>query len=254
MQYLLRNKIGLALLCLCISSAALAQRDQEFRPNHDELPYFFGYNIGLVNHYTSYNFNDKFLSTNTAIGDPKSIIKISPNNTTFFNLGLFAVKKIANNTYIRVNPNYIFGNKSFNFNINATKDSTQTFSTQPSIIQIPIALKMQSDRYNAFRYNNLMRHYIFMGGKFDIDIFSNKVGRISPPVSYTSRNYSSVFKAADLGVELGIGLSFYLSYATISPEIKFSYGLMNNKKNDILFSNIDRISSNFVFFTIHVNN
>jgi hypothetical protein len=254
MQYLLRNKIGLAILCLCISSAALAQRDEVFRPNHDELPFYFGLSFGFANHFSSYNLDENFLFANNLVQDPKSIIKISPINTTFFNLGLVGIKKIANNTYIRVNPNYIFGNKSFNFNINATKDSSQTFTTQPSIIQIPIALKIQSDRYNAFRYTNLMRHYIFVGGKFDIDLVSNKVGKISPPVSFTNSNYPSVFKAADVGVELGVGLSFYLRYATISPEIKFSYGLMNNKKNDILFSNIDRISSNFVFFTVHLNN
>ena len=254
MQYLLRNKISYLVISLCISSAAIAQRDQVFRPNNDDYPSYFGLSFGFVNHFSSYNLDEKFLFANTAIGDPKSIIKLSPNNTTFFSLGLFGIKKIANNTYIRVNPNYIFGNKSFNFNINETKDSTQTFSTQPSIIQIPIALKIQSDRYNAFRYNNLMRHYIFVGGKFDIDLFSNKVGKVSPPGSFTNSNYPSVFKAADLGVELGVGLSFYLRYATISPEIKFSYGLLNNKKNDILFSNIDRISSNFVFFTVHLNN
>ena len=43
MQYLLRNKIGLVILCLCISSAALAQRDEVFRPNHDELPYYLSW-------------------------------------------------------------------------------------------------------------------------------------------------------------------------------------------------------------------
>jgi hypothetical protein len=60
MQYLLRNKIGIAILCLCISSAAIAQRDQVFRPNQDQLPYYFGISFGLVNHYTSYNFDNRF--------------------------------------------------------------------------------------------------------------------------------------------------------------------------------------------------
>ena len=254
MQYLLRNKIGLALLCLCMSSAAIAQRDEVYRPNHDELPYYFGISVGFANHFSSYNFDERFLYTNNLVQDPRSTVKISPINTTFFNIGLFGIKKIGNNKYIRVSPSYIFGNKSFNFSIKETKDSIQKFRSQPSIIQIPIALKIQSDRYNAFRYNNLMRHYILLGGKFDVDLVSNKVGKISPPVSFPNYNYPSVFKAADLGVELGVGLSFYLRYATISPEIKFSYGLLNNKKNDILFSNIDRISSNFVFFTVHLNN
>ena len=42
MQYLLRNKISYLVISLCISSAAIAQRDQVFRPNQDQLPYYFG--------------------------------------------------------------------------------------------------------------------------------------------------------------------------------------------------------------------
>ena len=61
MQYLLRNKISYLVISLCISSAAIAQRDQVFRPNQDQLPYYFGISFGLVTHYTSYNFDGRFL-------------------------------------------------------------------------------------------------------------------------------------------------------------------------------------------------
>jgi len=86
MQYLLRNKIGLAILSLCISSAALAQRDEVFRPNHDNNPYFFGISVGLSNYYTSYRFDSRFMSSSASSQNPLSAIKISPINTTFFNL------------------------------------------------------------------------------------------------------------------------------------------------------------------------
>ena len=32
----------------------------------------------------------------------------------------------------------------------------------------------------------------------------------------------SVLKGTDYGAEIGLGVSFYLRYATISPEVKFS--------------------------------
>jgi hypothetical protein len=53
---------------------------------------------------------------------------------------------------------------------------------------------------------------------------------------------------------MGLGVSFYLRYATISPEVKFSYGLRNLNKGDALLSSIRDISSNFVYFTIHIEN
>ena len=256
MQYLLRNKISYLVISLCISSAAIAQRDQVFRPNQDQLPYYFGISFGLVTHYTSYNFDGRFLSTSASLQDPKSIIQISPMNTTFFNLGLVGTKKITNNIYIRANPNFLIsGNKSFNFNIKETPNDKQKFSTQPSIIQLPIAIKFQSDRYNGFRFANFMQHYLIFGGKFDFDLASSRPGKISPKGNFSSTDYpGGAFKGTDMGAEIGVGLSFYLRYATISPEVKFSYGLTINKKNNLLFSIIDKIKTNFVFFTILVEN
>ena len=64
MQYLLRNKISYLVISLCISSAAIAQRDQVFRPNQDQLPYYFGISAGLVNHYLNFNRTAGFLPSN----------------------------------------------------------------------------------------------------------------------------------------------------------------------------------------------
>lgn len=258
MQYLLRNKIGLAILCLCISSAALAQRDEVFRPNHDNNPYFFGISVGLSNYYTSYRFDSRFMSSSASNQNPLSAINISPINTTFFNLGLVGTKKISNNVYVRVNPNILIsGNKSFKFNVKATKDSSQTFSTASTVIQLPIGLKFQSDRYNGFRFNDFMRHYLIVGGKFDFDLASGGPGKISPRGAFNLIDYPSSLKGTDFGAEIGLGLSFYLRYATISPEVKFSYGFRDLKKvsNSIpLLSNLDKVSANFIYFTIHIEN
>jgi hypothetical protein len=258
MQYLLRNKISYLVISLCISSAVIAQRDEVFRPNHDNLPYYFGISVGLSNYYTSYRLDSRFLSANAASQDPMSAIKISPINTTFFNLGLVGTKKIANNIYLRANPNFLIsGNKSFRFNIKATKDSSQTFRTASTIIQLPIVIKFQSDRYNGFRYADFMRHYFIVGGKFDFDLASGGPGKISPRGAFTSIDYPSSLKGTDIGAEIGVGLSFYLRYATISPEVKFSYGFRDLKKVSSsipLLSNLDKVSSNFVYFTIHIEN
>jgi hypothetical protein len=258
MQYLLRNKIGLAILCLCISSAALAQRDEVFRPNHDELPFYFGLSFGSSNYYTSYRFDSRFTTFNAANQDSMSAIKISPINSSFFNLGLSGTKKIGNNIYLRANPNFLIGaNKSFNFNIKKTKDSTQTFRTTSIIIQVPVAIKFQSDRYNGFKYADFMRHYLIVGGKLDFDLASGGPGKINPIVEFENNNYLSILKSTDIGAEIGLGLSFYFRYATISPEVKFSYGFRNLKKvssNIPLLSNLDKVTSNFVYFTIHIEN
>lgn len=258
MQYLLRNKIGLAILCLCISSAALAQRDEVFRPNHDELPYYFGISVGLANHYMNFNRVNRFLTTYSPSQDDLSIIEINAINKTHYNLGLSASYKLANNLILKTNPNFLIGgNKSFYFKLKKDQSVMREFIIPSSTVQIPIGVKFQSDRYNAFRYVDLMRHYLIIGGKIDFDLsnLGNSNGiipEISGSISPIRREYPVVIKNTDWGAEIGVGLSFYLRYVNISPEVKFSYGLRNLKKNDVLVSNLDKISSNFVYFTIHI--
>jgi hypothetical protein len=257
MQYLLRNKIGLAILCLCISSAAIAQRDEVFRPNHDYNPYYFGISIGIGNNYLAFNRANRFLATLTPGSvDPFSITEISPINNLYYNLGLVGTLKLTDHVLIRANPTLlIIGSKNvFNFKIKGSPTIDQKLNVSSSIIHLPVAFKFQSDRYNGFRYTNLMRHYFLVGGKFDFDLAINKVGEITPNGNFFNNKYPSVLKGTDLGAEIGVGLSFYLRYATVSPEVKFSYGLRNLNKNDLLVSNLDRITSNFVYFTIHIEN
>jgi hypothetical protein len=254
MQYLLRNKIGIALLSLCISSAAIAQKDEIFRPNQDQVSTSFGLSVGISNYYASYAFNSNFLPTNAAAQDLKSIVQISPMNNTFFNLGLSATKKLTNHIYLRANPNFLIGaNKSFRFSINENKDSILNYRVPSTIIQIPLAFKIQSDRYYGLRRPDFMRHYLIIGGKVDFDLTGKDKGIIQPS-GLLMKNYANLFKSIDLGAEVGVGLSFYLRYVTISPEFKISYGINNSKKNDLLLSNIDRINSNFAFFTVHLEN
>jgi hypothetical protein len=260
MQYLLRNKISLAILCLCISSAVIAQRDEVFRPNHDDNPYYFGISIGIGNNYLAFNRANRFLATLPPSSvDPLSITEISPINNLYYNLGLAGTLKLTNHVLLRANPTLlIIGSKNvFNFKIKGSPSLDQKLNVSSSIIHLPLTFKFQSDRYNGFRFTNLMRHYFLVGGKFDFDLASSKGGKIAAPATGTSLlnvNYPSVLKGTDLGAEVGVGLSFYLRYATVSPEVKFSYGLRNLNKNDLLLSNIDRITSNFVYFTIHIEN
>jgi hypothetical protein len=264
MQYLLRNKISYLFISLCISSAAIAQSDEVFQPDHDDLPYYFGMSIGFSNNYLAFNRANRFLATvsSTSTIDPKSIIEINPINNLYYNLGLLGTLRLTKHVLLRANPTLlIVGTKNvIDFKVKATPNLNQKLNVSSSIIHLPVALKFQSDRYNGFRYTNLMRHYLLVGGKIDFDLASNKAGKITTPstgISALTTAYPSVLKGTDLGAEIGVGLSFYLKYATISPEVKFSYGLKGLDKLNTtypLMNNLDKVSSNFIYFTIHIEN
>lgn len=264
MQYLLRNKISYLIISLCMSSAVVAQRDEVFQPDHDELPYYFGMSIGFSNNYLAFNRANRFLATVSPSGtsDPYSITEINPINNLYYNLGLVGTLRLSKHVLLRANPTLlIIGTKNvIDFKIKRTPNLSQKLNVSSSIIHLPLALKFQSDRYNGFRYANLMRHYLLFGGKFDFDLASNKAGKITTPstgISVLPITYPSVLKGSDLGAEIGVGLSFYLRYATISPEVKFSYGLKDLHQLSStypLMNTLDKVSSNFVYFTIHIEN
>ena len=253
MQHLLRKQIITGALLLCISLTSMAQRGEVYQPFHDELPYYLGMSIGLNNNYLNFNRNIDFIVPNSS-----AVNIINPKSNLALNLGLTGTLRLSTHTLLRLNPTVLIaGSKNlYTYTKKNNALDTLTMNAASAIINIPLALKIESDRYNAFRFSDLMRHYVFVGGKIDYDLLGSENSVImSKNISTSSRTrYNNTLNGLDYGYEMGLGVSFYLPYATISPEVKFSYGIRNLNKGDALLSSIRDITSNFVYFTIHIEN
>ena len=251
MQHLLRKQIITGALLLCISFASMAQRGDVYQPFHDDLPYYLGMSIGLNNNYLNFNRSTEF--SNPAAGVTNTI---NPNNNLALNLGLTGTLRLSTHTLLRLNPTVLIaGSKNVYTYKEVGSPDIKTMNISSAIINIPLALKIESDRYNAFHYTDIMRHYVFVGGKIDYDLLgSNKAVITSNGTGSNRTPYPNTLKSIDYGFEMGLGLSYYLRYATISPEVKFSYGLGNLNKGDPLLSSIRDITGNFVYFTVHIEN
>jgi hypothetical protein len=251
MQHLLRKQIITGALLLCISLTSIAQRGEVYQPFHDELPYYLGMSIGLNNNYLNFNRNAEF--SNPATG---AVSSINPNNNLALNLGLTGTLRLNTHTLLRLNPTVLIaGSKNVYTYKEVGSPAIKTMNISSAIMNIPLALKIESDRYNAFRFTDIMRHYVFIGGKIDYDLLgSNKAVITSNGTGSNRTPYPNTLKSIDYGFEMGLGVSYYLQYATISPEVKFSYGLRNLNKGDALLSSIRDITGNFVYFTIHIEN
>jgi hypothetical protein len=253
MQHLLRKQIITGALLLCISLTSMAQRGEVYQPFHDELPYYLGMSIGLNNNYLNFNRNIDFIVPNSS-----AVNIINPKSNLALNLGLTGTLRLSTHTLLRFNPTVLIaGSKNlYTYTKRNNASDTLTMNKASAIMNIPLALKIESDRYNAFRFSDLMRHYVFVGGKIDYDLLGSENSVImSKNISTSSRTrYNNTLNGLDYGYEMGLGVSFYLPYATISPEVKFSYGIRNLNKGDVLLSSIRDITSNFVYFTIHIEN
>jgi hypothetical protein len=251
MQHLLRKQIILFVSLFVITINANAQTDEVFQQDHDDLPYYLGMSMGLSNSYLSLKRGSNFITP--PVG---SANLIAPIQTMYLNLGLTGTLRLNNRFALRANPTLLIsGNRNtFNYTTNdITNNGVQTYSIPSVIIDLPIGVKIQSDRYDAFKYPSIMRHYLITGVKFGFDLGAEKAASVN-----TTQSYPNIIKGSDMAMELGLGLSFFLRYATISPEVKFSYGLRDLKKTSDpkypLVTSLDKITSNFIYFTLHIEN
>jgi hypothetical protein len=250
MQYLLRKQIILFFILIGSSLVTYAQSDEVYRPYNDEKPIYLGLNIGLSSGYMNFERGANF--------SPTQRINISPIFNKALIMGLSGTLRLSDHFLLRVNPNILIsGTKDiFTYKISSIND-TFKMNVYSTIINLPVALKLESDRYNFFKKPNFMRHYIFGGLKFDYDFnTSSEAKGTSIKTGNSDGPYPNLLNAVNYGYEFGLGLSFYLPYATISPEIKFSYGqrdmIYSRPSNLQLFNSLDKVTSNFVYFTIHV--
>jgi hypothetical protein len=170
---------------------------------------------------------------------------VNPVASGGITMGLLATLKINDHIELRVNPQLIIGgSKYIDYTLKSVKPGEQTQHQQilPStLVSLPAHFKLNSDRIENFRL------YILGGVKFDFDLSSNS----------TSRNAEDLVKlnAADFGLEAGLGVNIYLPFVTVSPEIKFSYGISNLHKldNGLKYSNVlDKLRSRMIVFSIHL--
>ena len=255
MQYLLRKQLILLVVLIFISFASKAQNNEVYRPFNDEKHFYNSFNIGLVSNYMNFDRGSNFLppSSYNSYTNSYTTNWLSPSFNKAIVMGLSGTFRLNNHFLLRLNPNILINDaKDFFYNVGIY---TFKMSIPSTIINLPLALKLESDRYNFIKKPDFMRHYIFAGVKFDYDISASKdvIGTniINPNKDATS--YSNLLDAIDYGYEFGLGLSFYLPYVTVSPEIKFSYGQRDLRKTryPILYR-LDKLTSNYVFFTMHV--
>lgn len=238
MHDLLRKKIITTLgILFCAVSSLQAQREI-YRSYRDDLPYYFGLTLGYNTSYLHHTKSANFFASD-------SIMYVNPVASGGITMGLLGTLKINDHIELRANPQLIIGgSKYIDYTLKSVKPGEQTQHQQilPStLVSLPAHFKLNSDRIDNFRL------YILGGVKFDFDLSSNS----------TSRNADDLVKlnAADFGLEAGLGVNIYLPFVTVSPEIKFSYGISNLHKldNGLKYSNVlDKLRSRMIVFSIHL--
>ncbi len=227
----------------CISTLlapmqANSQYKELNRPNHDNLPYFFGMSISYNHSYLHPSKHPTFIQND-------SVLVAEPGSSGGIALGLLATLRLSDRFQFRANPQLIIGGaKYFLYDLKypdpAFNETTSIKKTLPStIVSFPFQFKFNSDRIGNFRT------YLLGGVKYDMDLASNSSARNAEDLVKLKKN--------DFGVEAGIGFNFYFPFVTFTPELKISNGLTNVHSRDanLKFSNVlDKLQSRMIVFSI----
>lgn len=182
-------------------------------------------------------FFDAQNNNNQVNGNLQSISSIP---TLGFGIGGLLNKRINNNLDTRLSPIFIFSDRIVRYkyennsyplehisyqNFNHTIDK----KVQATMLEIPIAIKVKSNRLNN------IRSYFQVGLKYSMDIASKKKifdeGEI--PINKFLKNKRNYFS-----YEAAAGLDFYFEYFKASTELKYSFSTSSVLKiEDTPFAN-----------------
>ena len=234
---LLRRQLIVTFFFLVFAVSVKAQIELN-RPDHDNLPYYFGLTFGYSNMNLHTTKDPRFLQYD-------SVLSVEPGSSGGFSAGLLATFNLNNRFEFRVSPQLIVGGaKYFTYSLkypNANEMAIEKKILPSTIFTFPLQIKFNSDRINNFRV------YMLGGLTADIDLASNS----------NERNAEDLIKLkkGDYAIEGGVGFNFFMKFVTLSPEIKIHNGLTNIHDRDpnLKFSNvIDQLKSRMIIFSINI--
>lgn len=193
--------ILIATFCLVSINAISQVRKVQNLPYADQKLYHFGFNIGM-------NIQDMPL-TNTGVKQANGEVWFAniPSYSIGFNVGLIADYYLSEHFNLRFNPTIYFGEKSIVF-VEENTEAQFKKSLKANYMLFPLQIKINGSRTDNYR------PYLLAGAYSSISIGNKK-------------NDVLKFNSIDYGLEFGVGITLYLQYFRLSPELRFSFGLRN---------------------------
>lgn len=225
-----------SLILLNSLSADAQLRDRLNLPDHDSKKFYLGIGFIYNNSHLQVSAHPKFLQND-------SVLYVNPLNTGGFGVSGMFTFRVSEHLELRFAfPEFMYSYKNLAYHISYPPAGEQMIATkqiESLLLGFPLQAKFLSDRINNFRV------YMFGGGNYRYDLASNA----------TARKAENLVKLTpyDFSLEIGLGFQFYFPVFILSPELKFSEGLMNIHSRDpnLQYSNvIDKLRSRMIVFSL----
>jgi hypothetical protein len=200
----------MVLCCVLRLSAQEAEKRTVINlPHFDDRRIHFGFY--LAGNYATYHLkHSQYMADH-----PDSIKSVSAVGTPGFTLGFIFNLKLADYVDLRFVPGVAFYERDINYVFTNSGKKSQVLES--TMVELPLLLKLKSER----RGNHRM--YLIIGGKYSVASGLRKKDKKPDELRVTNNDFS---------IEYGFGFDIYYEYFKLSPEIRFSHGILQNLVQD----------------------
>lgn len=214
-------KKRITLLFLALFAGINFLHAQNWAGGIDEDKYNWGYSFQYISAeyklWKSATWQQEFPDNN---GQPvtRPLAAVFSRPKPGFAIGFVGNRKIDDHLDLRLTPTLVFSERELNYVYTPGFDQV-TKKVQATMVDLPLSLKLKSDRLMNFRA------YLLSGLKYSASITSakkqNNVNVLNEEEKFVN-NYKKF-----LSYEAGAGMDFYFSYFKMSTEIKISQSFKN---------------------------
>ncbi|MGL1886684.1 MAG: PorT family protein [Reichenbachiella sp.] len=175
-------------------------------PNFDDQKWHFGFMLGGHSGKYRSEYVDEFID-----GQFDSLHSVVPHSKVGFKIGFIINYHIFELLDVRFNPTVSFN--QFEMVYRFTNGESITDLQDPTYVEFPLLLKFKSVR----RLNRRM--YVLVG--------VNPMFKATGSKEREDPTEKLISKPFNLALDVGVGMDLYQPYFKFSPELRYSFGLMN---------------------------
>jgi hypothetical protein len=213
------NRYLIVVVLIFSSNLLFAQRVPAWGGGADQEDLSFGFSFTYVSSdfkiVKQPNFRNAFFDeSGVQIKGPLN--SISSNSTPGFGVGFLTRYRLTEHLEVRTTPSLIFADRTLHYSyVDPSEDVDK--KVQTTSVDIPLSLKLKSDRLGDFRA------YVLGGIKYTQAIGSKKNADANLDLSEKLVKNNSGFAS----YEAGVGCDIYFEFFKLSPEIKISNSIGN---------------------------
>ncbi|WP_462264737.1 type IX secretion/gliding motility protein PorT/SprT [Mucilaginibacter sp.] len=214
------KKVWLLLVLGLCCRPVLAQHVPAWGGNADLEDFSFGFLFQYVNQdfkvLKNADWRRPYYDTDTRRYLTDSLTSISSHGTPGFAVGFITRYRLTDHLEVRTTPALVFADRTLSYTYKTASQNTDK-QIQTTSIDLPLSIKLKSDRLGDFRA------YLLGGVKYTASLGSQaRKDADAAPLDKLVKN-----KAGFGSYEVGVGFDIYFEYFKLSPELKLSNSFGN---------------------------